>query len=615
MPARLLTAVLCFFALAAPAHAAPQLLALGHNDSGQLGTAQDSGAATAHPAALPIDLAHAGDVQQISAGRDVSLALMDDGTALAFGDDFFGQLGNGTRTLDPNPIPLAVPVPGPAKLVATSGSASFVVTVDGRLFSFGFNFLGALGRAANFGTASPNPTPAQVTLPGATGSITQVAAGDFHTLVLTSANELYAFGDGSSGALGPSTNTKTATPQRITLPGASGPIVQIAAGSSFSMALTSTGQIFTWGDNRFGELGVATNSGTTNGVFTPGPVALPGATGPAVQIAAGGFHALVRTATGQVYSFGRNAVGELGRAANQVPNPTPAPIALPERAISVAAGTLVSPDEEDSLVLTASGRVFGFGSDAAGQIGAGSQLALPDRVGQIAAGEDHTLLIPDDITPSAAPLPQAIVGRPYRTIETVAGGVRPLHFDATGLPAGLTIDPPTGLIAGTPAAPSTTPPTITVTDANGVVASASPTLEVVAPPQPQPAPAPAPSSPGRAAPPAVPGSAPAASRHLDEVFTLLSWNRLRNGRTELLKLSVAGLVKGDRVALACKGKGCPRAVTTTARARTLVLTAKVRHKRLRPGAKLTITVTRPGFLPSVTTYTTIAHKDPRKTTR
>ena len=615
MPARLLISAFCFLALAAPAHAAPQMLALGHNDSGQLGTPQDSGSAVPHATAIGVDLAHAGDVVQLSAARDDSLALLDDGTVLAFGENFSGQLGNGTHTVDPNPIPLVVPI-GPAKFVATSGPASFVVTTDGRLFSFGFNKLGALGRPTNFNTGSPNPTPAQVTLPGATGSVTQVAAGDFHTLVLTSANELYAFGVGSTGALGPATNATTATPVTITLPGASGRIVQITAGSSFSMALTSTGQVFAWGSNQFGQLGVATNSGTTNPVFTPAPLALPGATGPAVQISAGGFHALVRTATGQVYAFGRNTAGELGSAANQLPNPTPALVPLPERAIQVSAGTLVNPDEEDSLVLTASGHVFGFGSNAAGQIGAGAPIALPDRVGLIAAGEDHTLLIPDDLTPSAAPLPQGLVGQPYRTIETVAGGLAPLHFSAGGLPAGLTIDADSGIISGTPAVASATPPTITVTDAHGVVASASPRLDVTAPAAPPAA------TPAAAPAPAVIPVAPMTSlpivtapRHLDNVFALLSWNRLRNGRTELVKLNLAGLSKGDRVTLACKGTGCPKAFATTAKATTLNLNAKVRHKILRPGAKLTITVARSGFPARVTTYTAIARKDPRKTVK
>jgi alpha-tubulin suppressor-like RCC1 family protein len=545
--ARILVLALGLLALAlpAPALAAPQLFALGENDFGELGTALDAGTAVAHRTAIGIDTGRAGKVVQVSAGRKASLVRLDDGSVLAFGADQFGQLGSASNQ-NPNPVPAPVAFQGTADQVSTSGRASFIVTHDGKLLSFGDNHEGQLGRPANVGTTASNPVPTAVFLLAATGGVVQVSAGDFHTLALTSTDELYAFGDGSHGALIPLVTGISASGVRVTLPNQNGRIVQIAAGAEFSLALTSTGQVYSWGDNSFGELGRDTNAGT--GVPTPNPdvVQLPAGSGTPVQIAAGGQHALVLTTTGKVFAFGRNTAGELGRDLNVLANPAPTLVALPEPATLVAAGTREDPDQEDSLVLTRSGRLFGFGSNGFGEIGgtpltvqSPAEVALPGPAASVSAGWTHTLVIPADVPPAPTPAP----------------------------------------------APSPAPPP-------------------VAPPSPPPAPP---------HPPAVPK--PTTPKHLHDVFALLSWSRLRNGRTELLKLRVTGLAKGDRVTLTCSGKGCPKRAVTTARTRTLALTSKVRHKQLRPGARLTITVARRGFRDSVTAYTAIAHKDPRKVIR
>ncbi len=95
----------------------------------------------------------------------------------------------------------------------------------------------------------------------------------------TSPGETYAFGENSSGQLGNATNTGTSnpnpTPSLVTLPGAGGSVVQVAAGFAHSLALTSTGQLYAFGLNEFGELGNATNNGTANPNPTPTPVRSP----------------------------------------------------------------------------------------------------------------------------------------------------------------------------------------------------------------------------------------------------------------------------------------------------------------------------------------------------
>jgi alpha-tubulin suppressor-like RCC1 family protein len=258
----------------------------------------------------------------------------------AFGVNDCGQLGNTINLPEkpdspkkPNPNPALVSLPGATGAAVQAAAGPFhslAVTSTGQLYAFGCGARGELGNAGTF-----SPTPVRVTLPGATGSVIQVAAGWQFSLAVTSTGQLYAFGLNDYGQLGSATNSGTdnpnPTPARVSLPGATGPVTQAAGGDRFSLALTSTGQMYAFGGNYYGELGKATNSGTLNPNPTPAQVTLPGATGPVARIAAGGAHSLAVTSTGQLYAFGDNYWGQLGSATNngtENPNPTPAQVPL-----------------------------------------------------------------------------------------------------------------------------------------------------------------------------------------------------------------------------------------------------------------------------------------------
>ena len=146
--------------------------------------------------------------------------------------------------------------------------------------------------------------------------------------VVTSTGRLYAFGENNSGQLG-SSSSGGPTPTLVTLPGQSGSIVQIAAGSDYSFALTSAGQLYGWGDNFYGQLGIGTSGA---GTAVPRPASSPGEHGSVTQVAAGGGQTLVVTSTGQLYAFGFNYYGQLGNNADllsQTGDPTPTLVALP----------------------------------------------------------------------------------------------------------------------------------------------------------------------------------------------------------------------------------------------------------------------------------------------
>ncbi len=346
------------------------------------------------------------------------------GGVLAFGYNFDGQLGSATNngTTNPNPTPTLVGLPGAigtVTQVAAGANHSLALTSSGQLYAFGYNFSGELGIATNSGTPNPNPTPTLVALPGQSGTVTQIAAGATHSLAVTSSGQLYAFGDNRYGQLGSAanngTNNPNPTPTLVALPGQIGAVAQIAAGGTHSLALTSSGQLYAFGRNIYGELGSAANNGTNNPNPTPTLVGLPGLIGAVTEIAAGGTHSLALTSSGQLYAFGRNTFGELGSAANNGtfnPNPTPTLVALPGQIGNV---TQIAAGGNHSLAVTSSGQLYGFGYNSYGELGS----------------------TVNNGTANPNPTPTLVIPVPGTTIDTVAKG--PSADDTLAIVSGLAI--------------------------------------------------------------------------------------------------------------------------------------------------------------------------------
>jgi alpha-tubulin suppressor-like RCC1 family protein len=485
-----------------------QLFAFGSNYSGQLGVATNINTLEPNPTPTLVMLPGAsGPVTEVAAGGEHTLALTATAQLYAFGENYYGQLGNTTNNEKPseaNPVPTLVTVPGatgPVTQIAAGAHQSLVVTSTGQLYAFGENYFGQLGTATNDKTHKANPTPTLVSLPGASGPAVQVAAGEGFGLALTSTGQLYSFGEDRYGQLGVATDSTTEpnpTPTLVTLPGASGPVIQISAGVAHSLALTSTGQLFAFGDNQYGELGNTTNNKSEEPNPTPVQVALPGATGSITEIAAGGYHSLVLTSTGQLYAFGFNSWGQLGNTTNensQEPNPTPTQVTLPAsasgRVVQVAASV------GSSLAVTASGQLYTFGYNEYGQLGTAtnekteepnptpSLVAFPGgaTIDTLARGSSasHALAVVADLAVATSSLPSGQLGTPYSAQVQALGGTPPYTWSAMGLPPGLSLEQTTGAISGTPTVPGTYTATITVVDNDGVQASMPFAIVVSAP--------------------------------------------------------------------------------------------------------------------------------------
>jgi len=193
--------------------------------------------------------------------------------------------------------------------------------------------------------------------------VTRVAGGQFHSIALRADGTVLAWGAGYSGQLGDGKNVNN-RPTAQLVPGLTG-VTAIAAGGAHSLAITSSGAVFGWGDNYAGQLG----DGTTTQRFTPVRIAGLGA---AVSASGGADFSTVLLRDGTVWSFGNNSRGQLGDG-TKTTRTRPAQVLGLTGAGAVAAGNM-------HAIATVGGTVRSWGEGSSGQLGNGGQKASPTAV-------------------------------------------------------------------------------------------------------------------------------------------------------------------------------------------------------------------------------------------
>ncbi|XP_051937211.1 probable E3 ubiquitin-protein ligase HERC4 isoform X2 [Hippocampus zosterae] len=259
------------------------------------------------------------------------------------------------------------------------------VLEDGTVYTCGCNDLGQLGHEKS------RKKPEQVVALDAQ-IIIAVSCGESHTLALNDSGQVFSWGLGSDGQLGLNNfeecvrvprNIKTLTDVQIT---------QVACGYWHSLALSKGSQVFSWGQNRYGQLGLGVNG---QSISTPQIIqSLLGI--PFAQISAGGAHSFTLTLSGAVFGWGRNKFGQLGLSdSNDRCFPTLLKSLRSQRVIFVSCG------EDHTAALTKLRGVFTFGAGGYGQLGHNATTheinprkvfeLMGNVVTQIACGRQHTL--------------------------------------------------------------------------------------------------------------------------------------------------------------------------------------------------------------------------------
>jgi len=272
--------------------------AWGCNYDGQLGNGGNSASSTPVKVSgiggvIALDAGVSGD--SLYGGGDHSIALLSNGTVMAWGDNSYGQLGNGT-TSDSN-IPVLVSGIANATAVAAGSFHSAALLSDGTVLAWGRNSSGQLGDGTNTDSHTP------VAVSGIDNAVAIVAGGN-HTLALLADGTVKAWGEDYAGQLGDGFNNNSKnTPVSVSdLSNA----VAVAAGANHSAAVLGDGKVKAWGSNSDGQVG--------SGAFAdsyPIPVTASGIS-TAVRIDGGRYHSAALLSDGTVKTWGTNAYGELG---------------------------------------------------------------------------------------------------------------------------------------------------------------------------------------------------------------------------------------------------------------------------------------------------------------
>jgi len=284
------------------------LWAWGNNSDGQLG----SGAATTTISPVPVQVALPGEIsiEAASAGAFHSLALATDGSLWAWGNNEDGQLGSGSTALgSAAPVRLALPDGVSIRAVSAGSYHSLAVDTCGSPWAWGRNEDGQLGN----GTDTAGLVPAMVARPWPEGiTLASISAGAFHSLAVDTSGTLWAWGNNKKGQLGDSTTTLRAEPVQVRRTGPEGTTIEgVTAGRTHSLAVDSNGNVWAWGDNDNGQLGIT----DTTQRCEPVQVVRTWPEGTTVQSAtAGGDHSMALVSNGTAFAWGNNAFGQLGTA-------------------------------------------------------------------------------------------------------------------------------------------------------------------------------------------------------------------------------------------------------------------------------------------------------------
>lgn len=485
-------------------------------------------------------------VDQISTSSTHSLFIDDKGNVYASGSNANGELGDGTTKDSAIPVKVTLPlrygVPDYATQVWTGNGVSFMEGGYGDIYAWGSNENGLTGLGETTGNTL-TPTSTRLTLVDSSSKSLSVGATHVTAVHYDSekGDQLYSWGSNSTSQLGnPALGTDiTAKPTRVLIsdpeeektktvtdcstdsegtetcvdkivPKTYDELVglsprYLANGNGFSVAVTSDGEIYTWGKNNAGQLGTASPQDKIASVPTTSP-ALKLENGASVDsISAGDSHVVLLASNGLLYGWGSNSNSQTAPYYENSQNAAYLPVL--QRLTILQENNTLSPwsyviaSGNSSYAITGDGDIYGWGDNSKHQLAnlkttvtVPTKIAFPydTDVKSFAAGGGNVIALTDytetytDLSLSPVTFGSGTYNSSYSKTLTAQGGYpgNPLTWTVSGLPSGLNYNALTGAITGKPTVAGTFTINYGVTDnvetvsdsATLVIAKANPTV-------------------------------------------------------------------------------------------------------------------------------------------
>ncbi|XP_034521022.1 RCC1 and BTB domain-containing protein 1 isoform X1 [Ailuropoda melanoleuca] len=233
-----------------------------------------------------------------------ALYVTDNDEVFVFGLNYSNCLGTGDNqsTLVPKKLE-ALCGKKIKSLSYGSGPHVLLSTEDGVVYAWGHNGYSQLGN----GTTNQGIAPIQVCTNLLIKQVVEVACGSHHSMALAADGEVFAWGYNNCGQVGSGSTTNQPTPRKVTNCLHIKRVVGIACGQTSSMAVLDNGEVYGWGYNGNGQLGLGNNGNQLT------PVRVAALHSVCVnQIVCGYAHTLALTDEGLLYAWGANTYGQLG---------------------------------------------------------------------------------------------------------------------------------------------------------------------------------------------------------------------------------------------------------------------------------------------------------------
>ncbi|MDA8568476.1 hypothetical protein N9L15_04235, partial [Euryarchaeota archaeon] len=394
----------------------------GNNNDGKLGDATNSNRNTPNQTS---SLGANRTAVALSVGEHHTCALLDNGTVSCWGNNQYGQLGDGTTTSRNTPTPISSLGTGRTAVAISSGKYHTCALLDDSSLScWGYNNDGQIGD----GTTTQRNTPTQTSSLGIGRTAVAISSGHRHTCAVLDNASVSCWGSNQFGQLGDGTTTSRNTPTPISSLGTGRTAVAISSGGSHTCALLDNRTVSCWGLNYYAQLGDGTNTdrNTPTQTSSLGNTTNPRTVALSVRdfdndgilnifdvhqildvressISSGDSHTCALLNNGTVSCWGRNNFGQLGDGTTTdrgTPTQTSS-LGTGRTAIAISSGTF------HSCALLDNGSVLCWGSNWNGQLGDGTTthrnsptLTSSFGVGRtaiaISAKGSHTCALLDD---------------------------------------------------------------------------------------------------------------------------------------------------------------------------------------------------------------------------
>ena len=331
---------------------------------------------------LPLCFASAAQAPEytLSLGDAHSALLTADGTLYTWGENRYGQLGDGTLISKLEPVKVLEDVVS----VELGGNHSAAITSDGSLYVWGYNYYGQVGDGKRLNVKSPVKI---------LDDVVGVSLGGNHSAAITSDGDLYVWGCNTNGQVGDGSQRVRTEPVKVLED-----VESVSLGSAHSAAVKTDGSLWVWGCNTNYQLGDGTTYMRTRPVELMDGVK---------QVSLGSSHSACVTEDGELYVWGMNSNGEQGSGSNV---PVKEPALRMEHVASVALGGFTKKvDGSDSTsyyghsaCITEEGVLYVWGGNESGEVGNGKQtdvlkpMEIAQNVLSVSLGGAHTAYVTEE---------------------------------------------------------------------------------------------------------------------------------------------------------------------------------------------------------------------------